>query len=413
MITQGGVILSNLNEKEIYGEIVKNNVKREGRTLSKYACKSLQGIRRFPEREEMPDRESIRPVFFHDADRIIHSRAYTRYIDKTQVFFLFDNDHITHRVLHVQLVSKIARMIGRCLKLNEDLIEAIALGHDLGHVPYGHDGESYLDEICFGKGFGHFCHNAQSARFLMELENKGLGLNLTLQVLDGVLAHNGELLQSKYEPDTSKDWNKFLEEYDKCWKVKDFSTKIVPMTLEGCVVRISDIISYIGRDIEDAITVNMISREDIPECIVRVLGNNNRDILNMLIRDVVLNSYNKPYLSISNDVYDALEELKNFNYEKIYNNPFKMKENGKIKNMFKILFDTYIKQLNEKDETSKIYGEHLKKMDNSYLENNSNARIAVDYIAGMTDNFFNSQFSDLILPKNMGDALKKQDKNLA
>jgi dGTPase len=399
--------MDNLNETEIYSEIIKNNARREGRTLSKYACKSLKGIRRFPEREEMPDEKSIRPVFFHDADRIIHSRAYARYVDKTQVFFLFENDHITHRVLHVQLVSKIARMIGRCLKLNEDLIEAISLGHDLGHVPYGHDGESYLDEICFSKGFGHFCHNAQSARFLMELENEGQGLNLTLQVLDGVLAHNGELLQSKYEPDISKDWNMFLEEYDKCWKVDNFSAQIVPMTLEGCVVRISDIISYIGRDIEDAIVVKMIRREDIPESIVKVLGNNNRDIINKLIRDVVLNSYDKPYLSISNDVYNALNELIHFNYESIYHNPFKMKENEKIKNMFRLLFDTYLKQLNQKDENSIIYGEHLKKMSNSYKENNNNARIVVDYIAGMTDNFFNSQFNDLVLPKKFGRYIKE------
>ncbi|MDI6618096.1 MAG: HD domain-containing protein [Clostridiales bacterium] len=396
-----------MDEREIYSEIIKNNAKREGRTLSKYACRSLQGIRLFPEREEMPDRENIRPVFFHDGDRIIHSRAYTRYIDKTQVFFLFDNDHITHRVLHVQLVSKIGRMIGRCLKLNEDLIEAIALGHDIGHVPYGHDGESYIDEICSSKGFGYFCHNAQSVRSLMELEDHGRGLNLTLQVLDGVLAHNGEQLQSRYEPDTGKDWDRFLDEYSKCWKVKNFSTGIVPMTLEGCVVKVSDIISYIGRDIEDAMTVRMIKREDIPKGIVKVLGNNNRDIINKLIRDIVLNSYDKPYLRFSKDVYDALNELFDFNRERIYNNPFKTKENGKIKNMFKLLFETYIKQLNEKDESSLIYGEHLKEMSDSYKENNSNARIVVDYIAGMTDSYFNRQFNDLVLPRKFGRYIKK------
>lgn len=395
-----------MTDVDIYSEIIKNNAKREGRTLSKYACKSLHGVRRFPEREDVPDRESIRPVFFHDGDRIIHSKAYTRYIDKTQVFFLFDNDHITHRVLHVQLVSKIARMIGRCLRLNEDLIEAISLGHDLGHVPYGHDGESYINEICLKSGIGYFCHNAQSVRFLMELENHGQGLNLTLQVLDGVLAHNGELLQSKYEPDTEKDWDRFLDEYDKCWKIDKFSTKIVPMTLEGCVVRISDIISYIGRDIEDAITVKMIKREDIPESIVKVLGNNNRDIINRLILDIVVNSYDKPYLCFSKDVYGALTELMHFNYERIYNNPLKKKENDKIKNMFNVLFDKYVKQLEEKDESSLIYGEHLKDMSESYKQKNSNKKIAVDYIAGMTDNFFNSQFEDLVLPKKFGRSIE-------
>ena len=175
---------------EIFNEIIKNEYKREAKTLSRYACKSSESIR-FKE-EKIPDRSTIRPAFFHDADRIIHSKAYTRYIDKTQVFSLFENDHITHRVLHVQLVSKIARMIGRCLRLNEDLIEAIALAHDLGHVPYGHEGERYLNEICQKNNLGYFCHNAQSVKFLMELERRGKGLNLSLQVLDGVLSHNSQ-----------------------------------------------------------------------------------------------------------------------------------------------------------------------------------------------------------------------------
>ncbi len=135
-------------KEKVFSEIVLNNVRREGRTLSRYACKSNKGVRRFPHREEIPDRQNIRPIFFPDTDRIIHSLAYSRYIDKTQVFYLCENDHITHRVLHVQFVSKIGRVIGRCLRLNEDLIEAIALGHDLGHVPYGHDGERVLHKIC-------------------------------------------------------------------------------------------------------------------------------------------------------------------------------------------------------------------------------------------------------------------------
>jgi dGTPase len=241
----------------------------------------------------------------------------------------------------------------------------------------------------------------------MELENNGQGLNLTLQVLDGVLAHNGELLQSRYEPDWEKDWGRFLDEYDKCWKMDKYSSQIVPMTLEGCVVRISDIISYIGRDIDDAIAVNLIKREDIPGSVAKVLGDNNRDIIDTLIRDVVINSYDKPYLCISENIFAALNELMHFNYERIYDNPLKMKENDKIENMFRVLFDTYLKQLNEKDEASHIYGEHLKKMSESYRIKNNNARIAVDYIAGMTDNFFNSQFNDLILPKKFGRSIEK------
>ncbi len=141
---------------EIFSKIVSGNLQREEKVFSKYACKNNRGIRKYPTREKIPDRKNIRPVFFHDIDKIIHSLAYARYIDKTQVFYLFENDHITHRVLHAQFVSKIGRVIGRCLKLNEDLIEAISLGHDLGHAPYGHDGEAVLHQLCRDNKIGCF-----------------------------------------------------------------------------------------------------------------------------------------------------------------------------------------------------------------------------------------------------------------
>ena len=179
---------------DIADKIVKQNHVRELKNLSKYACRSIKGNRLEPDRERIPDRKNVRTTFFHDTDSVIHSRAYTRYIDKTQVFYLIENDHITHRVLHVQLVSKIARTIGRFLRLNEDLLEALSLGHDVGHAPYGHDGEEYLKNFCKKMRIGTFAHNAQSVRLFTEIENFGKGLNLTLQVLDGILCHNGEIL---------------------------------------------------------------------------------------------------------------------------------------------------------------------------------------------------------------------------
>lgn len=248
---------------KIAKNILANNLKREYKTFSKYACYSNSAIRF--ENDKIPDRMNIRQPFFHDTDKIIHSLAYTRYIDKTQVFYLFENDHITHRVLHVQLVSKIARVIGRALSLNEDLIDAISLGHDLGHVPYGHDGERKLDEILQKKTNEFFCHNAQSVRALQKIENKGSGLNLTLQVLDGILCHNGELMLKQYNPNYNKSKEEFLNEYDNCWKVENSSKKIISMTLEGCVMRIADVIAYIGRDLEDAITLGLIKRSDVPK----------------------------------------------------------------------------------------------------------------------------------------------------
>ena len=163
---------------------------------------------------------------------------------KHKYFFLVDNDHITHRVLHVQLVSKIARTIGRCLKLNEDLIEAVSLGHDIGHVPFGHLGESIMSELCERHRLGRFLHNVQGVQFLDKIED----CDLTLQVLDGILSHNGEIHNQLLEPDWDKDWEKFDNEIEdiKKWK-KDY----VPMTLEGCVVRFADTIAYLGRDFQD------------------------------------------------------------------------------------------------------------------------------------------------------------------
>lgn len=389
-------------DSSIAQEIIKNNLNREYKTLVKHACKSSRGIRRYPEKEVVPDKKNIRTTFFHDTDRILHSLAYTRYIDKTQAFFLFDNDHITHRVLHVQLVSKIARTIGRFLRLNEDLIEAISLGHDIGHVPYGHDGERYLNKICEEHRLGYFCHNAQSARALMEFEKGGNGLNLTLQVLDGVLCHNGEMLEKVYEPYKNKDWERFIEEYENCWKIKNYDRQLKPMTLEGCVMRISDVIAYIGRDIEDAISVSLITREEIPEDVVEVLGNENGKIVNNLIIDLVNNSYGKEYLVFSKEVFEALEKLKEFNYENIYHNPQKNTQNYKIENSFKILFEKYLDDLNKEDRSSKIYIDYLDNMSKSYKEKNSNKRIVVDFIAGMTDDYFNKEFKNYMIPKSFG-----------
>lgn len=393
---------------DIFTQLIKTEMKREGKSLSKYACRSSRSKRLID--EPIPDRLNIRPAFFHDADRIIHSKAYTRYIDKTQVFSLFDNDHITHRVLHVQLVSKIARMIGRCLRLNEDLIEAIALAHDLGHVPYGHEGERYLDQICQENDLGFFCHNAQSVKFLMELEQNGKGLNLSLQVLDGVLAHNGEIIQSEYKPNLTKNFDVFFEEYEKCFSVKNYSSKIVPMTLEGCVVRISDVIAYIGRDVEDAITLKLINRDELPAEVTSVLGNTNSSIINTLITDIIINSFDKPYLRISDDVYTSLRALMDFNYSNIYRNPAIKDDDFKIKNMFQTLYSKYYSQLISSDKTTEIYHEYLNDFSPSYLNKytcqKKEGRVIVDYISGMTDRYFNDCFEKFILPKKFGRDIK-------
>lgn len=391
-------------DENIAKEILENNLRREFKTLSKYACYSNQALRY--EKEQVPDKINIRPAFFHDTDRIIHSLAYTRYIDKTQVFYLFENDHITHRVLHVQLVSKIARVIGRALSLNEDLIDAIALGHDLGHVPYGHDGEKKLNELLNQQTGEFFCHNAQSVRALQMLENKGVGLNLTLQVLDGILCHNGELMLKEYKPNFQKSKETFFQEYLDCWNEKDSSKSIISMTLEGCVMRISDVIAYIGRDLEDSITLGLIKREDIPKSVSNIIGNTNASIINNFALDIINNSFGKDYIKLSDDKFEAINEFYEFSKENIYQNPLKTNQDHKIRHMFDVLFETYLNELETGRKQTSLSKFYLPNMNENYKANNSNPRIVCDYIAGMTDDFFNNEFKNIMIPQSFGYNLK-------
>lgn len=386
-------------DQKIADKIVELNHKNEKHRLSPWACLSKDGIRLDPEREKIPTEKNIRPSFFHDTDRIIHSHTYTRYIDKTQVFSHIKNDHITHRVLHVQLVAKIARVIGRSLNLNEDLIEAIALGHDLGHVPYGHVGERILDSICEYESLGHFTHNAQSVRAVLELEKEGQGLNLTVQTMDGILCHNGELFSQEYRPDLEKTPKKLLDQYESCFVVPNYSKKLRPMTLEGCVVRLSDIIAYIGRDVEDAITIGMIKRGDLPADVVRVLGNSNDNIVNTLVVDIINNSFGKDYISLTSEVYGALISLRKFNYEKIYLHPMNIEDEPKIKKMFHELFTYFVKDI--EDKNSYISKWANEKMGEKYRCETKDKKIVLDYISGMTDSFFIQQYKERLLPKEI------------
>ena len=312
-----------------YGDSMNVNLLKNEENMSMYATKSSDGVRL----KEF--REDIRPNYFRDIDKIIYSHCYSRYIDKTQVFSFKNNDHITKRIIHVQLVSKIARTIGRALNLNEDLIEAISLGHDVGHVPFGHVGESILNEISLKYLDEPFKHNVQSVRNLMVLENNGKGINLCVQVLDGILCHNGEKLQKIYNY-KHKTTEEFIKEYNKCYKKEKFD--LVPMTLEGCVVRLSDVIGYLGRDIEDAITLGIIDKEDIPINIRKKLGENNSSIISLIINDVIINSINKPYIKLSDEYYNLMNELLDFNYKNIYAKAYTNDEKNKIKEMFNDIY---------------------------------------------------------------------------
>lgn len=385
---------------EIADAIIKEQYFRE-RSYAKYACRSISGKRYYPEREAVPDKENIRAIFAHDADRIIHSLSYSRYIDKTQVFYLIENDHISHRVLHVQLVAKIARTIGRVLNLNEDLVEAISLGHDVGHTPFGHNGEVIISDFCKRNNVGVFLHNSQSFRLFHEIENDGKGLNLTIQVLDGIICHNGEVLNLEYENDKSKDSKRLISEYLASLQKESASKEMIPMTLEGCVMRISDVIAYIGRDIEDAIKVDLIKREDLPSDITDLLGNNNRDIVNSLIVDIINNSYQKGKIIFSKDVFEALEKLKTWNYKNIYSNPRKMKQDGKIKNMFNEILESSLDFLN-RDAGDEYVCIWLNSKNDEYKNSTEPARIVADFVSGMTDDFIMKTYENKIIPKTFG-----------
>lgn len=362
----------------------KENMLLKEKELSEFACKSEKGV------WLRDDEEDIRPIFYRDIDRIIHSSGYARYIDKTQVYSFVRNDHITRRVLHVQLVSKIARTIGRSLKLNEDLIEAIALGHDIGHTPFGHKGEELLNKICMEEGIGAFCHNAQSVRELQTME----GLNISLQTLDGILAHNGEILINKYTYNPEKTKEEFKQDLENAFKIDGYSKQITQMTLEGCVVRLSDVLAYIGRDIEDAIKVGVVERNQMPEDVVKVLGNTNSKIVDTLIKDVIINSYDKPYLHFSEEVFDALIKLQKWNYKMIYESDMANKNYEKIDKLFRKLFDKYLEKLQDgkyRYEKPEGYSEQylydfMNKM--SFDKDFNLKRAIVDYIAGQTDKFF-------------------------
>lgn len=358
--------------------------RREKDILHPHACFSVDGVRRRTE-----ELQGYRQNFAVDCDRILYAKSYTRYIDKTQVFSMVANDHITHRVLHVQLVSKIGRTIGRFLRLNEDLIEAIALGHDLGHPPFGHDGETILSELCVQHGLPPFLHNLQSIRFLECLEKKGAGLNLTLQTLDGILCHDGEVNRNSLSPQRGKTFADLDREIAQ--KSVAPKTELTPMTLEGCVVRLADTIAYIGRDIEDAIELGIINRGDLPPACVQALGDTNGHIVYSLVTDLIATSSKLDTVSFSAEIAEALLTLKRFNYQSIYLNPKVKVGTDEIKKSYEVMFTTYLRHLASQDGNSGIISDFAHYLDPQRLAQTPPAGVVRDFIAGMTDDYFRAQ----------------------
>ncbi len=361
--------------------------------LSSRAC-SDSGAKR--KRNEEPD--DMRTQFAVDRDRILYSGAYRRYHGKTQVFSFTNliDEEMTNRNLHIAYVSQISRTIGKYLSLNRELIEAIALGHDLGHPPFGHDGEMALSQACVAHGIGHFHHNIESLHIVDHISRKGTGLNLTFPVRDGIISHDGEVHNTVLKPETGKTEER-IEEYIRVKKSgKNFSW--MPATLEGCVVRITDTIAYIGQDIEDAIRYNLLKREDLPAEVTARLGNTNSQIIETLIKSVIVNSYDQDWVAFDEETSHYLLELKKFNYKHIYTDDNVKKSNSIIYRTMGIMFDKYLEDIGKGNRESKIFKHFLDYKAPQYRDVFSPAEQVRDFIATMTDRYYNEEIKDYLLP---------------
>lgn len=332
----------------------------------------------------------LRPAFVRDCEKIMHLPMYNRYADKTQVFSLYKNDDISRRSSHVQLVSRIARNIGSLLGLNTELIESISLGHDIGHTPFGHAGERKLNELYFGSTGRYFNHNVHSVRVL----DKIFPQNLSMQTLDGILCHNGEMELEKYMPRKYADFKIFDEKVEECYKDMDANRRLVPATLEACVMRISDIIAYLGKDRQDAQKLGLFEKE--PDFFGGKIGNTNAEIINNMIVNIVENSYGKNYLKMDKDYFEAFSQGKKENYEMIYGNVKVGKVyEEEINPMMEEIYLRLLKDAKSHNKESVLYKHHIayvKKMTGYYsdvdYEENTPDDIVVDYIASMTDDYF-------------------------
>lgn len=321
----------------------------EERYLSPYASLS-RNTRGRDKPEALCD---IRPEYQRDRDRILHCKSFRRLKHKTQVFLAPEGDHYRTRLTHTLEVSQIARTIAKSLRLNESLTEAIALGHDLGHTPFGHSGEAVLNKIC-SEGFSHY---TQSVRVVEVLEKDGRGLNLTKEVRDGILNHR---------------------------------TAGRPSTLEGCIVRLADKIAYINHDIDDAIRAKIFVEEDLPKRYTDILGNSVRDRLNNMVHDIIRQSPDKPAISMSPGMEEAMMGLRTWMFDHVYSGGIAKAEEGKAQQLIEALYEYYMEHID------RLPSEYLKMMEE---RNETRERVVCDYIAGMSDIYAIDKFEELFVPK--------------
>ena len=329
-----------------------------------------------------------RPPFVHDIDKILHCPFYNRYTDKTQVFSLIKNDDITRRSLHVQLVSRIARTIGAALGLNLDLIEAIALGHDIGHPPFAHSGESYLCELYFKHTGRYFFHNVHSVRVLDVI----FPYNMSLQTLHGIATHNGEVEMIRYEPQPIESFAEFDRMIERCYTEPGYANTILPGSLEAIVVRISDIIAYLGKDRQDADRAGVASESSFFN---EDIGSINAEIINNLVVNIIENSYGKPYIALDARHFQALVDSKAANYRTIYNYAApKANLPNTVKPMMAEIYGQMLDDLRAGNKSSPIFTHHMDYLNKIHYkrtkpyESTEYNQIVVDFIASMTETYF-------------------------
>ena len=351
-------------------------------------------------REDNPhdDATLTRPAFARDIDKILNVPAYNRYAGKTQVFSFVENDDICRRGLHVQLVSRVARGIGGLLGLNCELIEAIALGHDVGHTPFGHAGERYLSACYHAHTGRYFNHNVHSVRVLDRLYRR----NISLQTLDGALCHNGEFACQKLRRGRMDDFAQLDALVEACTADEGVIATLRPSTLEGCVVRVADMIAYVGKDRSDALAMGAVESLDVFDS--ELIGRDNARIINNLTVDIVNNSYGRDVVCMSEAAFEDLKLAKRQNYELIYEREGLAGNAGNtVEEMFSEMYERLLEDLSAGDEGSPVFRHHVARLCASsrsitpegYLAATEPNQVVVDYIASMTDSYFMALYAHL------------------
>lgn len=373
--------------------ILRDNQAAANAVLSPYACHDSQALRERQEHYLDPDVYLARPPFVVDVEKIMHNPFYSRCADKTQVFSLVRNDDVTRRSFHLQVVSRVGRTIGMALGLNLDLIEAISIGHDLGHTPFGHEGERYLSKLYHARTGRYFNHNVHSVRLLRTMAQS----NLCLQTYNGILAHCGEKAFLEYRPAPCNSFEELDCLLEGCYTDQSNIRDLRPSTLEGCVVRISDIIAYVGKDRQDAARVHLKELDTYQES--PLVGTLNHEIIYNLTRNIIKNSLGHDYIAMDEEVFEAIDAIRKENYDSIYETAFVRDRIAPMEEMMAKLYERFIADIAAGDESSPIFRHHarnaLMRYDYAFELERRPDDVVVDYIASMTDDYFVELFAYL------------------